>query len=220
MSESCERQARRSRVAWITLGAGILIALYAIFNTFTEIEGAIRAGGPLQYLGVSHWRYSLPFVLWGLSLPTAAALALIAAALRDTGVPGKLAVGVTAGFLAVLVGVGVLLTFPTVGSAAFGVGGTIIAIGIMITLYLSGARLRREDPWPGLLRSLGYLAFASAAWFTSGIFTTPGSVSLPGLAQDQAIIRDLAFKVLLFWASGWVLTAVGFVLERRRPLPR
>jgi len=170
----------------------------------------------LQYLGVSHWRDSLPFVLWGLSLPTAAALALLAGTLRHTGVPGKLAVGVTVGFLAVLVVVGVLLTFPTVGSAAFGVAGTIGAIGMMITLYLSGAKLRRDDPAPGLLRSLGYLAFASAAWFTCGIFTTPGAVSLPGLAQDQGIIRDLALKVLLFWASGWVLTTLGLFLERRR----
>jgi hypothetical protein len=169
----------------------------------------------MQYLGVARWQEHGPFVLWAFSFPLSTALVLMAALLRNRAIPGKLAVGLPIGFLVGCVFLGLVLTFPVVVPGFFGLGGSIMATGFLIAIYLSGMKIRPEDPWPGLLRSLGYLTFAFAAVWTCGVFSTPGGLLLPGAPTDQAAITDLAHKLQLSWVIGWVSTALGFVFERR-----
>jgi hypothetical protein len=215
MLEDHGRKSLRTRLARLALYAGILVALFAVLNTFPEIRGARRAGGVLEYLGVERWQEHPRFVFWGFSLPLAGALALMSAALRHTRMPSALAVALPLGALALIVVVGLVATFPTLVPGFFGAGGAINAVCILLTIYLCTASIQREKPWPGLLRSVGYLSMAAAVWFTCGLFSTPGAVALPELGRDPAVVTDLAHKIMILWVFGWVSTALGFALERK-----
>ncbi|MDI1478817.1 hypothetical protein [Polyangium sp. y55x31] len=205
----------RARLGGLALLAGVLLALGAVLNAFQVVAEAKHAGGISQYLGGERWQTHPRFVVWVFSFPLAGALVLMGAALRRTRLPVALAIGLPFAFYGLTVAVGLALTFPGVVPGFFGAGGVINAVCILATLYLCAASIRRERPWPGLLRGVGYLSLAAAAWFTCGVFSTPGAVVLVQLGPDPAVVTDLAHKLMLLWVLGWTSTALGFALERR-----
>lgn len=211
---SKEHESSRSKVNWFLFGVGALITLWALPNIIVEVEGTKRAGGAVAYLGVSRWQDHARFSFWGFSFPIASALLLMGMALRHN-IPRRLAIGVPLTVMGMLVYVGYVLSFPTVVPAYFGIAGMLNAVSVLIIVLRCASHIRKDDPWPGLLRGVGYVSFNATAWFTCGLLSTPGGVVYANIERSQTVITDLAHKISAAWTLSWMLTAAGYLLEWR-----
>lgn len=194
---------------------GILIVVYATLYTIPQVEGAKAAGGPVHYLDGIFWTRHIPFLIWGFSFPVGIGLIAIGAALRKLPNSMAFAISAPSAYLIAILVAFTLVTFSTRTPLFFGIGGTINAIGIVTTLFLGAQTIRVENPWPGMLKLIGYLSFAITAWTACGLLSTPGAVMFPELAQDQTTIMDLGQKLQVAWVVSWTITALGHVLEWR-----
>ncbi len=163
--------------------------------------------------------YTLLVWTWMFSVPLAAILAWIGAAIAARMPRGRLWLMIGVLVVALIAPLAISLCVPLVGSwmgVAFGVGGLLIITSVLLSCWFWA--VERARPFPAErsfadLRLLAYVLFGMAAWFTCGVASSV--VIFSGQLQNWGMVQTSIYGSMVYSVLGWGFLLASQVLARR-----
>jgi hypothetical protein len=119
----------------------------------------------------------------------------------------------------VLVGLSFLISFKTVPSPLFGIGGGLIVLaymGIVWNWIKTRSKLSKGERLGADIKIVGYFFFLSTAWYLCGLFGSPNFLLRPELigqyTTTESVIKWASYQVFVSFVLGWILLSVGHLI--------
>lgn len=209
-------QVEKPSVGWrplaVVLGVIAILLLLLAISAPVWLESDLEAMGLVSYMDNASTLESIGATLWLMAVPLAVIFGATAAGVASNARAGRIAGFVIAALAAVILPVMIGGAIGEVVPPIFGVGGILIEIFLVLTLWFwsqqrvqtSGRKRLALD-----LRMAGYGMFAAAAWFVCGMLAMPGFGLNPATQMeigDASVNMGMAYGLISFLTLGWALS--------------